>query len=55
MPGGTGPSPGKGRPAVDGKSFATGTDVLELDDQGRIAAISSFLDRAPEGFAHADH
>jgi hypothetical protein len=40
---------------VDGKSFATGTDVLELDDHGRIAAISSFLDRAPEGFAHADH
>lgn len=40
---------------VAGKSFATGTDVLEFDDHGRIAAISSFLDRAPEGFAHAGH
>lgn len=41
---------------VAGKSFATGTDVLELaDHDGRIVAISGFLDRAPEGFAHADH
>jgi hypothetical protein len=40
---------------VAGKSFAAGTDVLELDDHGRIVAISGFLDRAPEGFAHADH
>jgi len=40
---------------VDGTSFATGTDVLELDITGRIAAVAGFLDRAPEGFAHADH
>lgn len=40
---------------VDGESFAAGTDVLELDGTGRIASISSFLDRAPEGFAHATH
>jgi hypothetical protein len=40
---------------VDGTSFATGTDVLQLDDHGHIAAIIGFLDRAPEGFAHADH
>jgi hypothetical protein len=40
---------------VDGTSFATGTDVLELDDTGRVHAISGFLDRAPEGFDHADH
>lgn len=40
---------------VAGKSFATGTDVLELDDRGHIVAITGFLDRAPEGFAHADH
>ena len=40
---------------VSGKSFATGTDVLELDRDGRISAVTGFLDRAPEGFAHADH
>lgn len=40
---------------VDGESFATGTDVLELDGAGRIASISSFLDRPPEGFDHAAH
>ena len=40
---------------VAGESFATGTDVLEVDDDGRVAAIVSFLDRAPQGFAHADH
>jgi len=36
-------------------SFAAGTDMLELDEHGRIAAITGFLDRAPEGFEHADH
>lgn len=36
---------------VDGKTFATGTDVLELDQDGRIGSITAFLDRAPEGFA----
>ena len=40
---------------VGGTSFATGTDVLEIDDHGRIASVAGFLDRAPEGFPHADH
>src|SRR5690348_9846694 len=40
---------------VGGTSFATGTDVLELDDHGRITAVAGFLDRAPEGFDHHDH
>jgi hypothetical protein len=40
---------------VADKSFATGTDVLEHDDDGHIVAITCFLDQAPEGFAHADH
>jgi hypothetical protein len=31
-------------------TFATGTDVLEVDASGRIAAVTGFLDRAPEGF-----
>ncbi|MFD7074910.1 isomerase [Nocardioides sp. NPDC059952] len=31
-------------------SFAEGTDVLGLDRSGRIAAITAFIDRAPEGF-----
>ena len=35
---------------VGGESFATGTDVLELDDTGRIVSITGFLDRAPAGF-----
>lgn len=39
-----------------GESFATGTDVLEVGADGRISSITSFLDRAPEGFGHdADH
>ncbi|MEU4293143.1 nuclear transport factor 2 family protein [Kribbella sp. NPDC026596] len=37
---------------VDKTSFATGTDVLELDEEGRIVAIAGFLDRAPDGFPH---
>ncbi|MFI5693881.1 nuclear transport factor 2 family protein [Kribbella sp. NPDC051586] len=40
---------------VDGTSFATGTDFLEIDDHGRIAAVAAFLDRAPEGFHPDDH
>ncbi|MGW5191370.1 nuclear transport factor 2 family protein [Kribbella sp. NPDC004138] len=40
---------------VDGTSFATGTDVLELGPDGRIVSITGFLDRAPEGFPHAGH
>jgi hypothetical protein len=39
---------------VAGTSFAAGTDVLELDDHGRIAAITTFLDRAPDGFANRE-
>jgi len=34
----------------DGTSFATGTDVIQFDADGRISSITSFLDRAPEGF-----
>lgn len=30
--------------------FAAGTDVLEFDAEGRIAAVTAFLDQAPEGF-----
>ncbi|GAA1754859.1 MULTISPECIES: nuclear transport factor 2 family protein [Streptomonospora] len=40
---------------ADGTSFATGTDVLTLAADGRIASVSAFLDRAPEGFEHEDH
>lgn len=39
----------------DEESFATGTDVLELDRDGRISSVTSFLDRAPEGFEAAHH
>lgn len=35
---------------VGEESFATGTDVLEIDETGRISSITGFLDRAPEGF-----
>ncbi|MER6346903.1 isomerase [Streptomyces sp. NPDC001595] len=31
-------------------SFAEGTDVIVLDGNGRISAVTAFLDRAPEGF-----
>lgn len=31
-------------------SFAEGTDVLALDRSGRIATITAFIDRAPDGF-----
>jgi len=39
----------------DEESFATGTDVLELAGDGRIRSVTSFLDRAPDGFAAAHH
>lgn len=39
---------------ADGTSFATGTDVLTLTEDGHIASVSAFLDRAPEGFDHHD-
>lgn len=36
--------------------FAEGTDVLITDESGRITTVSTFLDRAPEGFdPHTDH
>lgn len=31
-------------------SFAEGTDVLTFDEQGRVAAVTTFIDRAPAGF-----
>ena len=37
------------------ESFATGTDVLVLDEDGRIASITSFLDRPPAGFGDEHH
>jgi hypothetical protein len=41
---------------VGGESFATGTDVLEIDEAGRIVTITTFMDRAPEGFdPHGGH
>lgn len=39
---------------VGGASFAEGTDVLVTDADGRITAITTFVDRAPEGAAAAD-
>lgn len=38
-----------------GESFATGTDVIAFAPDGRIDSISSFLDRAPEGFDPHQH
>jgi len=35
--------------------FAAGTDVLAFTADGRIGSISSFLDRAPEGFDPTAH
>ncbi|MFC7342871.1 isomerase [Saccharopolyspora griseoalba] len=34
--------------------FATGTDVIELDQDDRIRAVTVFLDQPPEGF-EAEH
>ncbi|MFD6755649.1 nuclear transport factor 2 family protein [Micromonospora gifhornensis] len=39
-----------------GRSFAAGTDMLVFDRDGRISSVTTFLDRAPEGFdPHAQH
>lgn len=35
---------------VSGQTFATGTDMFEVDPEGRITSITGFLDHAPEGF-----
>lgn len=40
---------------VSGQTFATGTDVLEVDAEGRITSITGFLDDAPAGFDPAHH
>ncbi|MEU6592116.1 hypothetical protein ABZ923_23300 [Streptomyces sp. NPDC046881] len=34
----------------DDPSFATGTDILHLDEGGRISSVAVSLDRATEGF-----
>jgi SnoaL-like protein len=34
----------------NGESFAEGTDILTFDADGRVASVTAFLDRAPEGF-----
>ncbi|WP_225848963.1 nuclear transport factor 2 family protein [Streptomyces sp. HPF1205] len=39
----------------DSTSFATGTDVIQLDEDGRIGSITVFLDRAPDGFTPETH
>jgi hypothetical protein len=36
-------------------SFAEGTDVLTFDDQGRVATVTTFIDRAPVGFEPGGH
>lgn len=36
---------------VGGSSFAEGTDVLVTDADGRIAAVTTFVDRAPVAMA----
>ncbi|WP_406858905.1 nuclear transport factor 2 family protein [Streptomyces sp. HUAS MG47] len=43
--------------AADGErtSFAEGTDVIQLGEDGRITSVTAFLDRAPEGFDPAAH
>ncbi|WP_210943669.1 hypothetical protein [Streptomyces sp. MK37H] len=39
----------------DGTSFATGTDVIQLDEDGRISSVIAFPDRAPEDFDPEAH
>ncbi|MFD6175157.1 isomerase [Streptomyces coeruleorubidus] len=39
----------------DGVSFATGTDVIQFDREGRISSVTAFLDRAPAGFDAEAH
>lgn len=38
-----------------GTSFAAGTDVIAFGSDGRISSVTSFLDRAPEGFQLPHH
>lgn len=37
--------------APDGSEFATGTDVLHVRSDGLVSSVTTFLDRAPDGFA----
>lgn len=37
------------------QSFATGTDTMVLAEDGRIASVTTFLDRPPAGFGQHDH
>jgi hypothetical protein len=40
----------------DGDVFAEGTDILTFDRNGNVAAVDTYLDRAPDGFdPHAHH
>ena len=36
--------------APDGSEFATGTDVLHVRPDGLVSSVTTFLDRAPDGF-----
>ncbi|MCK8434940.1 isomerase [Streptomyces sp. D2-8] len=38
-----------------GAPFATGTDVIRLDEDGMIDSVTAFLDRAPAGFDPEAH
>lgn len=40
---------------VEGERFAAGTDVILIGPDGRIRAVTSFLDQEPEGFGAHDH
>ncbi|ACQ80088.1 isomerase [Beutenbergia cavernae DSM 12333] len=39
----------------DGTSFAEGTDTIVVAPDGKIRSVTSFLDRAPEGFDADGH
>ncbi|UKJ65317.1 nuclear transport factor 2 family protein [Cellulosimicrobium cellulans] len=41
--------------APDGSEFATGTDVLHVRPDGLVSSVTTFLDRAPDGFATHHH
>ncbi|MFE6237031.1 nuclear transport factor 2 family protein [Cellulosimicrobium sp. NPDC057862] len=41
--------------APDGSEFATGTDVLQVRPDGLVSSVTTFLDRAPDGFAPHHH
>ncbi|MFD4991705.1 nuclear transport factor 2 family protein [Cellulosimicrobium cellulans] len=41
--------------APDGSEFATGTDVLHVRPDGLVSSVTTFLDRAPDGFDTHHH